>query len=72
MTATVKCRIAVLVGSNGQVAALDVKGEPDWGLLADCIMNPDNTDPDASNRYIVEVEVPLPSTPVIEAEALPA
>lgn len=60
----IQVRIMLLVGSNGKVSAIN-EGAMGWGDLADNIMGWEDkrypTDPDASARYIVEVEVPVPS-----------
>lgn len=75
MSTTMKIRIMLLVGSNGKASAC-VEGFLDWGDHADNIMDwPDGespSDPDASARYFVEVEVPVPSVTPIVGKAVEA
>lgn len=67
-----KVHIKLLVGSNGKVSA---SNGLDWGDLADNIMDWDtaqrtNSDPEASARYVVEVEIEIPTGPtLIQTEA---
>jgi hypothetical protein len=58
MTRTITIDIPVLIGSNGRW--MSSGPDPDWGLLADCIMD-DDKDPAQSKRYIVRVKVPVPT-----------
>lgn len=74
MTEMIKVKIKVLVGSNGKVSACTER-DLDWGDLADNIADWDGgtcRDPEASARYFVEVEVPLPETKTIAGKAVAA
>jgi hypothetical protein len=56
-----KIEIMVLVGSNGKACA-SVRGHMGWGDLADGIMDYENgkhEDPEFSDRYVVNIEVPV-------------
>lgn len=67
-----KFKIAVMVGSNGKLAAME-HANVDWGILADGIMDWDAipaSDPEATAKYVVEVEIPLPSVTTVEATAV--
>ncbi len=57
MARTMTIEIPVLMGSNGKWMS---NGEdPDWGLLADCIMDGGN-DPSQSRKYVVRVTLEVP------------
>lgn len=58
MARTVTINIPILIGSNGKW--MSNGPDPDWGLLADCIID-DDKDPAQSKRYIVRVAVPVPT-----------
>ena len=67
-------RIMVLVGSNGKATA-SVEGDLGWGDLADNIMDwngSTNSDPDATDRYIVTISVPIPAIKEVSALAHPS
>lgn len=49
--------IPVLIGSDG--TWMSNGPDPDWGLLADCIMT-DGKDPPQSRKYTVRVTLELP------------
>jgi hypothetical protein len=66
-----KINIMVLVGSNGKAAAC-IQGQLGWGDLADNIMDwegRNSTDPDATSRHIVSVEIPVPTIQQMVGEA---
>lgn len=67
---TVKCRIALAVDRSGAWCAggsADKKGRLYDGM--DYILDGLDT---GEARYYVEVEVPIPTTPTIQAQATPA
>lgn len=62
--------IMILVGSNGKATAC-IQGQLGWGDLADNIMDWDgsaSTDPEATSRHIVTVNIPIPSIGIIAGE----
>ena len=66
-------RIMVLVGSNGKATA-SVEGDLGWGDLADNIMDwsgSTSSDPDATDRYIVTISVPIPAIKEVSAHVHP-
>lgn len=58
MPRTMTINIPILIGSNGKW--MTNGPDPDWGLLADCIMD-DDKDPKQSKRYFVRVKIPVPT-----------
>lgn len=72
MSDTMKIEILVLVGSNGKANAT-VRGSMGWGDLADGIMGYEDgkwSDPDFTDRYSVNIEVPIPVARELSAPAL--
>jgi hypothetical protein len=68
-----KVKIALLIGSDGKYSAQNLE-HVDWGLLADDLMDWEAkppADPEASAKYIIEVEVPVPSVSTVEGNAVP-
>ena len=63
MSKNMNIKIMVLVGSNGKASAC-VEGDLGWGDLADNIANWERNemkDPDATARYFVNLELPIPA-----------
>lgn len=76
-----KVRIALLVGSNGKYSVGETypDGTIDWGIMADNIMDwgepgskEEPKDPEATARYMVEVEVPEPTVATVIGTATAA
>ena len=57
MPKQIEINIPVLVGSNGKWNTMGP--EPDWGIMADCIMD-GNEDPKQVRKYMVRATVTVP------------
>ena len=77
MTETVKVKIGVVVTDDGRFgfATIDERGGCDWGYAEDeshwCEKEGDYRSPQAMQRHIVNVELPLPTIPEVTATAEP-
>lgn len=65
---TVKCLIALAVDQKGYWCAMGWA----WAHAQQMLTSASDGVDDGASRYLVEVEVPIPTVPTIQAQATPA